>query len=94
MNAIPLYKKDGADTGISCCGTCGSVYRKNNMGAETCCAKGTCSTCGCETDKYYVTLCFPCREKRAMDKAEKLESWDGPVVYNDHYYESIGDMMD
>ena len=94
MDAIPLFKQDGSPTGIFACGICGQVYTKNDIGAEKCCQKGTCSDCGCETDKYYITLCFPCREKREMDKAEKLEDWSGPVVYNDHYYESIDDMMD
>ena len=29
-----------------------------------------------------------------MDKAEKLENWDGPVVFNDSYYATLEDLID
>ena len=29
-----------------------------------------------------------------MEKAEKLNTWDGWVFYNDKYYETIEDLME
>lgn len=92
MNAIPLFTKDGLNTNISYCSLCKLPHLHDV--AENCCKKGICKHCGGETATVFNEKCFDCLEKNHLEKAEKLESWDGPVVFNDHYYETIADMLD
>jgi hypothetical protein len=67
---------------------------KPHDAAETCCKKGACEDCGKETGSVFIHKCFDCREKSALCKAEKVENWSGPVVYNDHYYENMDDLLE
>lgn len=46
--------------------------------AERCCAPRFCEDCGGEVPKHW-TVCPPCREKRMLRKAERVE-WDGDCV--------------
>lgn len=91
MNAIPLFTEDGKKTNVSYCSHC-EIPAPHDL-AETCCTTSKCESCGNDTGYRTVSLCSECRDKRAMDKAEKLEEWSGPVVFNDYYYESLDDMM-
>ena len=92
MNAIPLFTENGHPTNISYCDVC----LKPNIHdvAENCCKKGVCKQCGGETISIFNEKCYDCRDKDQMDKAEKLENWDGPVVLNDSYYATLEDLID
>jgi hypothetical protein len=92
MNAIPLFTKEGNATNVSYCSVC--MMPKPHDAAETCCKRGVCKRCGGETQTVFNEKCFDCREKDQMDAAEKVEDWGGPVVHNDHYYESIDDLLE
>ena len=46
--------------------------------AERCCAIRQCEDCGGEVPKHW-TVCAPCREKRMLRKAERVE-WDGDCM--------------
>ena len=92
MNAISLFTEGGQKTNVSYCSKC-KVPALHDL-AETCCTMSKCESCGKDTGYRTASFCSECRDKRAMDKAEKLDDWTGPVVFNDHYYESLDDMLD
>jgi hypothetical protein len=92
MNAIPLFTKDGYPTNISYCSVCKLPHIHGI--AENCCKKGICKICGKESPSAYNLICYDCRDKEQMDKAEKLENWDGPVCYNDEYFETMDNLID
>ena len=105
MNPIKLTgtKPDGTEVSIWACGKCGYV-RNGEENAKNCC---TCSTCGKELKHGAFGDCDDCRRRKwaereaeRIDKAEKLETWDGWVFYdgaangNDGYFESLDDLID
>ena len=92
MNAIPLFTKEGNATSVSYCAKC-KIPAPHDL-AEACCTTSVCEVCGKDTGYRSMKVCSGCRDKRAMERAEKLENWTGPVVFNDHYYDSLDDMMD
>jgi hypothetical protein len=105
MYACELFKQDGTPTNIWMCGQCGRGWNGNKDVAERCCR---CDHCGGPLDekKDYGKLHRECARLRGkqlynsrIEKAVKLDAWDGPV-FNDHdgdgderdYYNSIDDM--
>ena len=91
MNAIPLFTKEGNPTNISYCSSC-KLPHVHDI-AENCCKKGICKICEKETPSVHNLMCYDCRDKEQMEKAEKLENWDGPVVFNDSYYATLEDLL-
>lgn len=59
--------------------------------------------CGAALEKYYRLRCAACegklaaeREQKRFEAAEKvtLEDYDGPVYWNDEYYDSVDELLD
>jgi hypothetical protein len=104
MKPIPLFHEDGKTAGIFYCSQCRIVARTREA-AEQCCAPAKCSACGAEAKQYY-TKCEAClsadrikREADRFEKAEKVESWDGPVYcdsigWNEGYFRDLGELED
>lgn len=103
MNPIKLTgtKPDGTEVSIWACGKCGYI-RNGEENAKNCC---TCSTCGKELKHGAFGDCDDCRRRKwaereaeRIDKAERLETWDGWVFYdggpNDGYFESLDDFIE
>lgn len=63
------------------------------MEADECCRQWFCGVCKKEVDRFH-TKCISCRDKEQIDKAEKLDQWDGWVFYNDHYYANTEELLD
>jgi len=95
----PLFFENQTEPVAWACGTCGRVLPKDTV--RTCCATKVCD-CGVEYESHY-TLCFECHCKKEaaklqakIDKAEKLETYDGPVYCEnlDTYYPDFGTAWD
>lgn len=83
------------------CGKCRLLHHSIDI-AEQCCKNKICS-CGVEITEQYYTTCKTCRriqecqkEKETFEKAQKVETWDGPVFldgfgYNEGYFDSVSD---
>ena len=106
MNPNQLFTSGGTPTIFWVCGICGRGF-DSQEGASRCCC---CDVCGKPIDKKrdYSHRHRACqlerdknRYKDRIEKAEKLESWDGPV-FNDvggsgderDYYANIDDMIE
>lgn len=83
------------------CGECHKVYLQERS-AEICCASKTCEDCGCELPHtHYFVCCDSCREKRILDRAEKLTIEEyaskyphGYVVLCDTFYGDVYEAME
>lgn len=88
---------------IYVCGICGRLMGEQKDFADRCC---TCTVCllpiesngkpggwgsshaECEVKRIAEV------EARQIEKAEKLETWDGPVYYNDNFYTDLDALTD
>ena len=108
MNAYQLFREDGTPARVWMCASCGKGYHgKSEEIAERCCR---CDVCGEPLDKAKDFSgrhrnCQTIRSReiamKRIEKAEKLDSWDGPVFNDEHgngddtdYYESVENMID
>src|SRR5678816_2583587 len=104
MNPVELFHADGKSAGVFYCGTCRIVAR-DREGAEVCCKPWQCKTCGKEVPRFHGE-CHECIHERyrkqseeKLEKAEKLETWDGPVFHpdighNNGYFASMEEALD
>jgi len=98
---IVLTRKGSDDPALYACGACGRVAsptiyvatkaRAHQAAIEmatSCCAPHHCDDCGGEVSKHW-TVCAPCRERRMLRKAKRVE-WDGEcmVSYHDDQFAS------
>ena len=84
------------------CGECGLVYPEGSELAARCC---TCSECQLVVKKgegHWTNIHKECekirtrrREAEMLARATKLDTWDGPVIYNyDDYYATLDDLVE
>lgn len=83
------------------CGECGKYYPNHPKLAETCCI---CESCGFIIKKkqgHWSNRHRDCqrsydakRDMERLEKAEKVEDWDGPIMDGDTYYGSLEDYVD
>jgi len=67
------------------CEKCNNAYFEPKA-AEKCCTPKICEDCGVEMPpKYYYVVCDPCREKRKLERAEKMTLAEYFKAYPDHY---------
>jgi hypothetical protein len=100
MNAITLtgQSADGKEVTRFACGKCMKVTETHT--AATRCCNWKCRNCGTPIN-YYVTLCRACcdteRDRKGaarLAKAEKFETWDGGVFWNDAYFPMLEEAVD
>ncbi len=88
---------------IYVCGICGHLMGERKDLADQCC---TCSQChqpiegngspgghrsahpACETKRAAEA------EARQIERAEKIDTWEGPVYYEDEFYQDLGALTD
>jgi hypothetical protein len=107
MNAQQLYIAKGdifQPVKAYYCSEC-RIVKRTQEEAEKCCVPHRCDTCGAELERYR-TRCDKCRDKfrqarlaEMLERAEKLESWDGWVYYEnagyqDGYFQSVDDLIE
>lgn len=105
MNPINLLLPDGTPSKVWACGEC-KMTRADQEHAEKCCTLVPCKFCGKATDKkfrasYLTEACDPCRTiegsrkgAERLEKAEKLDDWDGWVWDEHDYYPSLDDYVE
>lgn len=110
MNPAQFLLADGRQSGIWYCTTCMKTkVSMNREMAERCCVPIDCDYCGKPIEKdagHYTTTHTGCshlrqseRSAAAIEKAEKLDAWDGWVYldgagYRDGYFESVDDLIE
>ena len=105
MNHIQLHKPDGTPTKIFLCGKCGRLWTDEEYSEKCCC----CYSCGKPMENQRGgTRCDDCYRKqnaevyrKRIEKAEKLEKWDGPVFDDTNsngdeqdYYSNVGALIE
>lgn len=105
MNPINLLLPDGTPSKVWACGEC-KMTRADQEHATKCCTLVPCKFCGKSTDKkfranYITEACDACRtaegsrkDSERLDKATKLEDWDGWVWDENHYYPSLDEYVE
>ena len=96
MNAKELFISEGAPAGIWFCGECRNVAKTQSQ-AEECCKKYECRICGEPVEKQFWTVHPECRRNEQIERAEKLDAWDGWVYLEGFYhefFESVGALVD
>lgn len=112
MDAFNLLLPDGSPSKVWVCGAC-RLTCPDEAGARQCCTLIPCDLCGEPTESKYrlgyerahhVACERRDRARKDMERierAEKLESWDGPVWADGHrgdmgdgYFSSLGSLVD
>ena len=93
MNAKELYLKYEKSANIWYCSDCRIVAKSKEV-ADNCCKRNNCEYCGILVEEKYWTAHRECIDKNIIEKAEKLENWDGWVFYEDKYYTTIRDLIE
>jgi len=96
MNAQGLFKADGSSAEVWYCGEC-KIVRKTEKEAEECCKKHNCRICGSPVDTLHRIVHPECKRQETIEKAQKLESWDGWVYWEGiegEYFDSIDDLLE
>lgn len=96
MNAKELFISEGAPAGIWFCGECRNVAKTQSQ-AEECCKKLDCRICGEPVEQQFWMVHPECRRNEQIERAEKIESWDGWVYLEGFYhefFESVGSLLD
>ncbi|MCR4293654.1 MAG: hypothetical protein NUV76_12345 [Candidatus Kuenenia sp.] len=93
MNVQELFLKDGKSAGVYYCEEC-KIITKKKEDANNCCKRNNCKYCSKLVEEKYWLAHRECIEKDKMEKAEKLDTWDGWVFYEDKYYETIETLIE
>jgi hypothetical protein len=98
MNAKELFFADHKPAGVFSCGKCGVIAR-DPITADECCKPHICPYCHKEVEDKHRTAHESCIYKARIEKAEKLESWEGWVYlegygYKEGYFESMEDLLE
>ena len=93
MNAQELFSKNGFSVHVWYCLSCGVVSKEKEV-AENCCKRSNCRYCGEPVEEQHWLAHQACIEKNKIEKAEKLGTWDGWVVYEDKYYTSVDELIE
>ena len=93
MNAQELFLKNGISANVWYCSECRFVKRDIET-ATDCCVKNNCKYCGKLVEEKYWLAHRECIEKDKMEKAEKLDIWDGGVFYEDKYYTNTNELVE
>ena len=106
MNPIELFHEDGKSAGVYYCSKCKKITDKGNFQIiENCCKPYMCKYCSIlvdsEIEGKYRTAHRVCQEKADYDKeqdiinkAEKLEDWEGYLWYDERVFVSMEDLTD
>jgi hypothetical protein len=111
MNAIHLLMPDGTPSKVWACAQC-RYLTNDQASAESCCQPMPCRHCGQTTEKrktayLHDVACEECSRRihseedaARMDRAEKLDAWDGWVYEwggsggRNGYFESLDDYVE
>ena len=93
MNAQELFLKDGISAKVWYCSNC-KIVAKNKEDVDNCSKRNNCKYCGKIVESLYWLAHQECIEKNKIEKAEKLETWDGWVFYEDKYYTTIDELIE
>lgn len=106
MKPIIEFHRAGSDEPeLFACGKCGVIFTDKTWArdnktprqmAEGCCAPGVCEDCGRDDLRTHFYRCDGCADQARFDKAEKVlaKDWNGPVEYNDTFYETLGEFYE
>ena len=93
MNAKELFLKDGKTANVYYCSEC-RIVAKDKEVAENCCKRSNCKYCGKIVERLHWLAHQECIEKDKITKAEKLDTWDGWVFYEDKYYTTADELIE
>jgi len=95
MNAQELFLKDGSSAKVWYCSECRMV-KKTEDEAERCCKKHDCRICGEPVDSPNWMVHRECKRSETIDRAQKMEAWDGWVYcegLGNDFFESMDALM-
>lgn len=105
MTPFELLKPDHTPSGVWVCDNC-RITAADERRASLCCTPIPCRYCGKPTDQIYRRDREPASHRECeraqfardkmmrIEKAEKLETWDGWVWDGNRYFESLDDYVD
>ena len=93
MNAQELFLKDGVSAQVYYCSEC-KIVAKKKEDADSCCKRSICKYCGNLVEEKFWLAHQECIEKNKIEKAEKLDIWDGWVFYDDKYYTTLEELLE
>ena len=93
MNGQELFLKDGNRANIWYCAECTMVATSKDV-ADNCCKKYLCKYCNEPVNDKHWIVHEECIEKNKIEKATKLEIWNGWVYYNDKYCQSVEELVE
>ena len=106
MNPVELFHEDGKSAGVYYCSKCEKITGKgSHKQAEDCCEPYICKYCSLPVDSEvegkYKMVHYACQEKadfdkqqETMNKAKKLEDWQGYLWYDEHIFVCMEDLTD
>ena len=95
MNAQELFHSDGNSAQVWYCSECRMV-KSTQASAEQCCKKNDCRICGEPVDTPHWMVHPKCRKNEQIERAKKLEAWDGLVYlegFGSEYFSGIEELL-
>lgn len=93
MKAQELFFDNGRSANVWYCSEC-RIVAKDKEVAENCCKRSNCKYCGKIVERLHWLAHQECIEKDKITKAEKLDTWDGWVFYEDKYYTTADELIE
>ena len=93
MNAQELFLENGNSAHVWYCSDC-KIVATDKERVDNCCKRNNCKYCGKLVEEKHWLEHRECIESNKIEKAEKLDTWDDWVYYNDKYYSNISELIE